>query len=243
MVQVRLQKVSHIYQDGLGGKIMPLRGIDITLHPGDTMSLLGPSGSGKSTLLHILGLLLQPTEGEVILDGQAVGGMDEKSLAYLRSTQIGFVFQRCYLIPTLTVRENIRLPLWIRDGKKSIDKEAYNKVDSLLAQLDLEERSHFLPHQLSGGQRRRTALARALVTDPKIILADEPTAELDEELRLQLGRWLLEQAALQKIVVVATHDARLASYAKRRYVLANGVLTPNYDHFSQQVFDSRSMEL
>lgn len=236
MVQVRLQDVSHVYQDGLGGKVMPLKGIDITLHPGDTVSLLGPSGSGKSTLLHILGLLLQPTGGEVIFDGQAVGKMDEKSLACIRSTKIGFVFQRCYLIPTLTVRENILLPLWIRGGKKVTGKEASNKVDSLLAQLDLEERSNFLPHQLSGGQRRRTALARALVTEPKIILADEPTAELDEELRLQLGQWLMDQAALQKIVVVATHDAKLASYAKRRYVLANGNLAPYYENFVEVGF-------
>lgn len=227
-MEMRLENVSHIYQDGLGGQVRPLKGIQLTLKAGDSISLLGPSGSGKSTLLHILGLLMRPTEGEVMLNDQPVGAMEENELAQLRSLKIGFVFQRCYLIPTLTVRENILLPLWIRRKKGVSEQEVYNKVDGLLAQLDLEERADFLPHQLSGGQRRRTALARALANDPEIILADEPTAELDEELRIHLGRWLMEQANDQKIVVVATHDARLAAWAKRKYVLANGKLTPVY---------------
>lgn len=234
-MEIRLENVSHTYQDGLGGQVRPLKGIQLTLKPGDTVSLLGPSGSGKSTLLHILGLLLRPTAGEVILDGQPVSAMEEKKLSWLRSLKIGFVFQRCYLIPTLTLRENIILPLWIRGRKGVKEKEALARVDSLLAQLDLEERADFLPYQLSGGQRRRTALARALANDPEIILADEPTAELDEELRLQLGKWLMEQANHQKIVVVATHDARLAACAKRGYVLSNGKLTSGYDGFGAAI--------
>lgn len=226
-MQIELQEVSHTFADGLGGEVTPLKGINLTLEPGDTVSLLGPSGSGKSTLLHILGLLLKPTKGEVVLNGQPVGQMGEKELAYIRSIKIGFVFQRCYLIPTLTVKENILLPLWIRGWKEVTEKEAQKKVDVLLEQLNLAERASFLPHQLSGGQRRRTALARALANDPALVLADEPTAEQDEKLRYHLGQWLMGQAAVQKIVVVATHDARLAACADRRYTLVNGKLDAN----------------
>lgn len=226
-MQIELQEVSHTFADGLGGEVTPLKGINLTLEPGDTVSLLGPSGSGKSTLLHILGLLLKPTKGEVVLNGQPVGQMGEKELAYIRSIKIGFVFQRCYLIPTLTVKENILLPLWIRGWKEVTEKEAQKKVDVLLEQLNLAERASFLPHQLSGGQRRRTALARALANDPALVLADEPTAEQDEKLRHHLGQWLMGQAAVQKIVVVATHDARLAACADRRYTLVNGKLDAN----------------
>lgn len=222
-MEITLKKISHVYQDGLGGKVQPLNGIDLRLKSGDTVSLLGPSGSGKSTLLHILGLLLKPSQGEVVFDGKPVSEMNEKEMTYFRSFKIGFVFQRCYLVPTLSVKENIMLPLWIK-GKRVNEKEAEKKANELLEELDLTDRAHFLPHQLSGGQRRRTALGRALANSPELILADEPTAEQDESLREHLGRWLMEQGKKGKIVVVATHDVNLAKITDRIYTLKQGGL-------------------
>jgi len=222
-MEITLKEISHIYQDGLGGKVQPLNGIDLQLKSGDTVSLLGPSGSGKSTLLHILGLLLKPSQGEVVFDGNPVSEMNEKEMTYFRSFKIGFVFQRCYLVPTLSVKENIMLPLWI-NGKRVNEKGAEKKAKELLEELDLTDRAHFLPHQLSGGQRRRTALGRALANNPVLILADEPTAEQDESLREHLGRWLMKQGKKGKIVVVATHDVNLAKITDRIYTLKQGRL-------------------
>ncbi|MFA5535708.1 MAG: ABC transporter ATP-binding protein [Bacillota bacterium] len=227
-MEIELKDVSHVYQDGLGGQVQPIRGVNLNLKSGDTVSLLGPSGSGKSTLLHILGLLLKPSQGEVIFDGRSICMMDEKEKTYLRSYKIGFVFQRCYLIPTLTVKENILLPLWIKGRKKMNEMQANQRVDTLLKDLDLADRTQFLPHQLSGGQRRRVALARALANEPDLILADEPTAEQDESLRQHLGDWLMGQGRTGKIVVVATHDVVLAKNAEHVYSLKQGCLNRTF---------------
>ncbi|GFN22842.1 ABC transporter ATP-binding protein [Thermanaeromonas sp. C210] len=222
-MEIRLLKVSHCFDDGYGGKVTPLREIDWTLQGGETYALLGPSGSGKTTLLFILGCLLRPTEGEVIMDGRNVYHLSEDQLSELRGQRIGFVFQRCYLIPTLTVWENLALPAWVL--KKEIPKRKLaTRIEELLEQFGLKERAGFLPHQLSGGQRRRVALARALLYDPEIILADEPTAEMDEAQRQKVAEWLLTTRRQGKTVVVATHDTWLASQARHIFALKNGKL-------------------
>lgn len=223
-MQVLLKNIAHHYQDGTGDRVSPLKGLDLELNNGDTVVIYGPSGSGKSTLLFILGCLLRPSEGNVLLDGQSLLQYGEKELAQIRNQKIGFMFQMCYLLPTLTVRENILLPHWIQGGVGKETNQNRETVELLLEQLDLKERADFLPYQLSGGQRRRVALARAMVNDPDIILADEPTAELDEEKKGFVGNWLGQLAKKSKIVVIATHDPQLAAYAGRVYNLRKGKL-------------------
>jgi len=221
-VQIELRGVSHYYGDRLGGRVFPLRNINFSISTGERAIILGPSGSGKSTLLFVLGCLLRPVRGEVMLDGQPLSKKSEEELALFRNSQIGFVFQRCYLVPTLTVTENILLPLWIQGRQRTKNHKLASRVKELLEQLDLTERGHFLPHMLSGGQRRRVALARALINDPEIILADEPTAELDVAKKTKIGQWILEQANRGKIVVIATHDPSLVTMGSRSYDLRNG---------------------
>lgn len=223
-MEMALKNVTHHYQDGLGEKITPLKNINFTIKNGERIVIYGPSGSGKSTLLFILGCLLKPSEGDILFAGQSLLQYGEKQLAEFRNQKIGFVFQLCYLLPTLTVEENIVLPLWIREKSGKSNKKNTKKVKDLLEQLDLEERAEFLPYQLSGGQRRRVALARAMINEPDIILADEPTAELDEERRMFVGKWLMEETPKDKIVVVASHDPALASYAGKVYDLKKGLL-------------------
>lgn len=223
-MEISLKKITHYYRDGTGDQVTPLRNIDLTMRSGDSLVLYGPSGCGKSTLLFILGCLLRPSEGQVDIDGRSLRHYGEKELAELRNRKMGFMFQACYLLPTLTVKENIMLPFWIQGGKARDGRTEKKTVELLLEQLELTERADFLPYQLSGGQRRRVAMARALANDPEVILADEPTAELDEEKKDFVGKWLGEQAGKKKIVVVATHDPQLAVYAGQVYSLSQGQL-------------------
>ncbi|AFL98657.1 MULTISPECIES: ABC transporter ATP-binding protein [Desulfitobacterium] len=223
-MEISLKNITHHYRDGMGDRVTPLRNIDLTLRSGDSLIIYGPSGCGKSTLLFILGCMLRPSEGQVTIDGRSLLHYGDKDLAELRNQKIGFMFQMCYLLPTLTVKENIMLPFWIRGGKARDRRMEKRAVELLLEQLELGDRADFLPYQLSGGQRRRVAMARALVNDPDIILADEPTAELDEEKKDFVGKWLGEQAGKKKIVMVATHDPQLAAYAGRVYSLSQGQL-------------------
>lgn len=227
-MEIRLKKVSHSFDDGYGGWVEPLREVDVTLRAGETYAILGPSGSGKTTLLFIMGCLLRPTGGEVTIDGRNVYDLSESKFSELRGEKIGFIFQRCYLVPTLTAWENLALPGWVL-GRNTQEKKLAGKIEELLEQFGLAERAGFLPHQLSGGQRRRLALARALLNDPEVILADEPTAEMEETQRRKVGEWLFESRRRGKMVVVATHDPWLASQAQHIYTLREGKL-----HLSQK---------
>lgn len=223
-MEIELQKVSHYFPDGCGGKVMPLQEVDLKLKGGGSYALLGPSGSGKSTLLFIAGGLLRPAEGEVRVDGRSLASLSEAELGAFRGKKIGFIFQRCHLVPTLTVWENLALPAWVLGKNGKPGQNLHRAIMQILEQLGLSERAHFLPHQLSGGQRRRAALARALINNPEAILADEPTAEMDEGQRRVVGKWLLALREQGTTVMVATHDPWLAAQAQHVFTLQNGKL-------------------
>jgi putative ABC transport system ATP-binding protein len=215
---VELEKVSKIYR--LGEVDVPaLRGVDLSVQAGDFLALMGPSGSGKSTLLHILGLLDRPTTGKVLWEGQDVTRLNGARLAELRGRRIGFVFQMFNLVHNLTALENVELPL-IFLGVPA--RERRKRAEETLVRLGLGDRLRHRPSQLSGGQQQRVALARALVTDPALLIADEPTGNLDTATGreiLGLFRELNEQG---RTVVLATHDPEAAAVAKVRLRLRDG---------------------
>jgi putative ABC transport system ATP-binding protein len=215
---VELEKVSKIYR--LGEVDVPaLRGVDLSVQAGDFLALMGPSGSGKSTLLHILGLLDRPTTGKVLWEGQDVTRLNGAKLAELRGRRIGFVFQMFNLVHNLTALENVELPL-IFLGVPA--QERRKRAEETLVRLGLGDRLRHRPSQLSGGQQQRVALARALVTDPALLIADEPTGNLDTATGreiLGLFRELNEQG---RTVVLATHDPEAAAVAKVRLRLRDG---------------------
>lgn len=211
-----------IYEEG-PVKVHAVRGVSLEVKAGAFVLLIGPSGSGKTTLLSMLGCILRPTQGEVQIMGHPVV-WEERSLPFIRRRYIGFVFQHFNLLSALTAVENVEVVLKLRgiEGKKARDK-----AEALLDQVGLAERSGFLPRDLSGGEKQRVAIARALAGDPPIILADEPTGNLDS----QSGRVvieLLKRAAFQenRSVVVVSHDLRILEFADQVFFLEDGRLAP-----------------
>lgn len=194
---------------------------DISLHvkQGEFVAIMGKSGSGKSTLLSILAGLDQPSAGQVVLNGDDLTQMSEEELALKRQSDIGFVFQSFHLIPTLSVQENIEFPLSIAR------KQNQSRVDELIKAVELGHRINSFPHQLSGGEKQRTAIARALVAQPKILFADEPTGNLDEKNADQVMQLLLDlQKAFNTALVIVTHDPALAALADRTITIVDGHL-------------------
>lgn len=202
-----------------------LRGVDLVIENGEFTALVGPSGSGKTTLLQLIGLLDQPTSGNVFINGQDATRLNRDQRADLRKGTIGFIFQFFALIPTLTAYENIEMPLLL-NGMKPAERKT--RVNEMLEAVGLTERGHHRPDQLSGGQQQRVAVARALSIKPSMILADEPTANLDTE----NGKQVME--IMQKLnketgvtFVFATHDPRVINYAKRVVTLRDGLIVEN----------------
>jgi putative ABC transport system ATP-binding protein len=202
-----------------------LRGVNLSINDGEFTALVGPSGSGKTTLLQLIGLLDKPTTGNVFINGKDVTGLNRNQRADLRKNAIGFVFQFFALIPTLTAYENVEMPLLLNGTKPA---ERKKRVNEMLEAVGLSDRAHHRPDQLSGGQQQRVAVARALATNPKIILADEPTANLDTE----NGKQVME--IMQKLnketgvtFVFATHDPRVINYARRVVTLRDGLIVEN----------------
>ncbi|EZP61177.1 MULTISPECIES: ABC transporter ATP-binding protein [unclassified Exiguobacterium] len=206
---------------GDGVETQALQDIDVTLEAGDFISIIGPSGSGKSTLLSLIGTLDRPTSGELHYDGKPINKLNSKELSDFRFENIGFIFQQFHLIPTLTALENVMAPLFGR--KVPYDKK--ERAEQLLAQVGLADKAGSLPSQLSGGQQQRVAVARALVHEPKWLLADEPTGNLDTdtgEIIFNLLRSLNEEKGCG--VLFVTHDPALAERANRTIEMRDGVI-------------------
>jgi putative ABC transport system ATP-binding protein len=197
-----------------------LRGVDITINKGEFVAIMGPSGSGKSTLLHLLGGLDQPSQGEVILANHPLKELDDKHITLVRRHNVGFIFQFFNLMPTLTAEENILLPIII-DGKQV---SAYQtRTDELLNLVGLADRRTHKPDQLSGGEQQRVAIARALLTEPAIVLADEPTGNLDSLSGTAIMELLRRSCdTLSQTIIVVTHDPRAAAFADRVIFLLDG---------------------
>jgi len=202
-----------------------LAGVDFVVDVGEFVAIMGPSGSGKSTLLHLIGGLDQPSDGEVTLAGQRLSLMKDKQITLLRRRNVGFVFQFFNLIPTLTAEENVTLPILI-DGKKISNYQ--ERLDTLLELVGLSDRRRHKPEQLSGGEQQRVALARAMITEPTIVLADEPTGNLDSKtgtVIMELLRRSCEE--LGQTIIVVSHDPRASSFADRVVFLRDGKIVKN----------------
>jgi putative ABC transport system ATP-binding protein len=215
---LRLRGVGRTYERG-GETVHALQDVDMTVEAGEFVAVVGPSGSGKSTMLNTLGLLDTPTAGDVFLDGEEVSDLDDGTRTDLRKEYIGFVFQDFYLIPTLTATENVLLPT-VYDA----DREAEERAEDLLQRVGLGDRLGHRPTELSGGQKQRVAIARSLVNEPEVLLADEPTGNLDTG----TGRQVLEEfervCAEGVAVVAVTHDELVTEYADRTVELVDGHL-------------------
>jgi ABC-type lipoprotein export system ATPase subunit len=202
------------------GLVRAVGGVDLQVMRGETVAITGPSGCGKSTLLYLLGGLDRPTGGEIWLDGQDLGRLSERGLARLRREAIGFVFQAFHLMDELTAVENVELPALLA-GRSP--REARRRAEELLEQVGLAGRAKFLPTQLSGGQRQRVAVARALVADPVVVLADEPTGNLDSAATADVLRLFDHLHAAGQTLVIVTHDPRVAATADRTISMRDGV--------------------
>ncbi len=221
MIVANVENVTRTFKVG-ESETQALRGINLDIQSGEFTALVGPSGSGKTTLLQLLGCLDQPTQGTITINGQNVTSMNRNQRADLRKNNLGFIFQFFALIPTLTAYENIELPLLLKGVPPGERKE---KVNQLLKSVDLVDHANHRPDQMSGGQQQRVAAARALSTNPSMILADEPTANLDTA----NGQQLMEiMSNLNKetgvTFVFATHDPRVFKYAKRVITLRDGLI-------------------
>lgn len=226
MSQLRVENVCKQYPTR-GAPLVVLRGVSLELNSGENVAVVGPSGSGKSTLLNIIGTLEPPSAGRVLLDGQDPAELDERRLAEFRNRKLGFVFQEHYLLPQCSLLENVLVPT-IAAGRTTPDSIA--RAKQLLERVGLSHRLDYRPAELSGGERQRAALARALILRPALLLADEPTGNLDRATAERVGRLLLElQEQEGMMLIVVTHSRRLAELMSRRMELDDGVLKPLAD--------------
>ena len=222
----KLEGVSKEYQLG-DQQIIALDKTDMELKLGELLLIIGPSGSGKTTLLSLLGCVLYPTTGKLWVDDKLVNGLNQKELAKLRLNTIGFVFQNFNLLAPLTAEQNVMMPMELKGMSK---KDAQRKVDEALQLVGMRDRRHNLPKELSGGQQQRIAIARALVTAPKLILCDEPTAALDKDSMHVVMNELRSLADNGIALAVVTHDPRLMPYAHRVVEVNNGIVTESSNH-------------
>ena len=215
---IQLHDIRKVYRTG-SLEVEALRGVSLTIEQGEYVAIMGPSGSGKSTLMHILGCLDVPTSGTYLLGGEDVGGMDEIDLAEVRNRQIGFVFQQFNLLPSLTAVRNVELPLTYAAVPRMRRRELAQEA---LARVGLAERMHHRPGEMSGGQQQRVAVARALASDPQLLLADEPTGNLDSTASEEVLGLFDELHQQGRTVVVITHEAEVAERAARTIRVRDG---------------------
>jgi putative ABC transport system ATP-binding protein len=218
---LQVRNLAKTYDPG-GAKVLALRGVDLSVERGEFVAIVGPSGCGKSTLLNLLAGLDRPTAGEVWLDGERIDELSETQLAHVRRRKVGFVFQFFNLLPTLSVVENVELPLLLVGRRR---KEARRSADELLGDLGIADKHGAAPALLSGGQQQRVALARALANTPAIVLGDEPTGNLDSAATREVLGLLRAARDRGQTLLIVTHDARVAAAADRIVSLRDGLVT------------------
>jgi putative ABC transport system ATP-binding protein len=220
---MKLQGITKVYGEG-DLSVEALRGLDLEVGVGDYLAVMGPSGSGKSTLMHILGLLDTPTSGSYLLDGEEVAGFSRRKLAHLRNRKIGFIFQNFNLLPKASLLRNVELPLLYGGMAK---KERRQLAHDALAKVGLAERAKHRPNELSGGQRQRGAIARAIVGRPSVIMADEPTGNLDQQTGGEILELFDELRAGGQTLIMVTHDPSIAARARETIRIVDGLVLPN----------------
>jgi putative ABC transport system ATP-binding protein len=208
-------------------EVHAVRGVSLQIHRGEFVALMGASGSGKSTLMNILGCLDRPTAGRYVLDDSDVSRLDRDQLADIRNRKIGFVFQSFNLLPRTSARENVELPL-LYGASRLTYAQLREKADGVLASVGLEGREDHHPSQLSGGQQQRVAIARALVNDPEVVLADEPTGNLDSRTSVEIMEIFQRLNARGITIVMVTHEADIAAYARRNVLMRDGLVQNDF---------------
>jgi putative ABC transport system ATP-binding protein len=208
-------------------EVHAVRGVSLQIHRGEFVALMGASGSGKSTLMNILGCLDRPTAGRYILDDSDVSRLDRDQLADIRNRKIGFVFQSFNLLPRTSARENVELPL-LYSASRLTNAQLREKADGVLAAVGLEGREDHHPSQLSGGQQQRVAIARALVNDPEVVLADEPTGNLDSRTSVEIMEIFQRLNARGITIVMVTHEADIAAYTRRNVLMRDGLVQNDF---------------
>jgi putative ABC transport system ATP-binding protein len=227
---ITCKSISKSYTKGTN-IVTPLENLDLEVGRGEFLALMGPSGSGKTTLLNLISGIDSPSSGSLVIDGENIAAFTRKQLTAWRARKVGYIFQLYHLIPVLTAFENVELPLLITSMSKAERKQ---KAEEALEIVGLQDRSHHTPSELSGGQEQRVAIARALVADPALLVADEPTGDLDREsakMILELLQSLSRERG--KTIVMVTHDARAAAAADRTLHLEKGKLLENETHISE----------
>jgi len=233
---VRLIDVHKVYRTG-EMEVPAVRGVSLEIERGEFVALMGASGSGKSTLMNILGCLDRPTIGHYILDGADVSGLDRDRLADIRNRKIGFVFQNFNLLPRTSARENVELPL-VYSAQCLTNADLRERADRVLASVGLAGREDHHPSQLSGGQQQRVAIARALINQPEVLLADEPTGNLDSRTSVEVMAIFQQLNERGITVIMVTHEQDIAAYAKRNVMMRDGVILN--DHLVSQRSDAAS---
>jgi putative ABC transport system ATP-binding protein len=222
---LEIKNISKTYGQGTA-KVVALDNVSLRVDEGDFIAIMGPSGSGKSTLLNVLGGLDYPSSGEVILDGKRIDNLDENDFVDIRRNKIAYVFQQYHLLPSLTALENVLLPLTFCGANKTDQKSL-----DILKRVGLERRAEHRPSQLSGGEQQRVAIARALVNDPSLILADEPTGNMDRKTGKEILALFNQLNREGRSIIMVTHDPEIAEYAKEIVVLQDGQIV---DKISQE---------
>ncbi len=218
---IHLEHIQKSYYIG-AEKVSVLRDIQLSVHQGEFISIMGPSGAGKSTLMNILGCLDRPTEGSYVLDGSEVSNLDDNQLAVIRNRKIGFVFQSFNLLPRLSALDNVILPMIYGNVDKS---ERKARAGKMLASVGLGDRIDYMPSEMSGGQRQRVAIARALVNHPAIIMADEPTGNLDSKSTSEVMEIFTGLHESGKTIILVTHELDVANFATRHVILSDGYIS------------------
>ncbi len=220
---IELQNVAKTYQISQENLVNAVRGVTTTIDPGEFVVITGRSGSGKTTLLNLAAGLTKPTSGKVILDGVDLWGLSDSRQSALRGKSLGFIFQFPSLLPALTTLDNVRLPVTFRSAEGARDNDGTDRAAALLKSVGLSDKAKAYPRQLSAGQQQRVVIARALMNDPKVLLADEPTSNLDEQTEREIMELFREiHTERQLTVVMVTHTTQLISYGTRAIEMANG---------------------